>query len=663
VINLKYSRHKSLFIAPFILLLNISCANEEIHFSKHNLYNVEINRDFWGVPYIRGNTNIDVAYGIGRVHAEDAYDDLIELMPLYRGKLAKEDGISNASTDYLIRLLRVWDSLERNWDSLDPKIIAMASAYADGINDQAYSTKNSQHDEVGPISPKDVLAGSYIQHMFFAGLQKELALIGNENKKEPSGSNAVAISGPLTEEDHSYLMINSHQPLTGPVGWYELNVSSKEGWLAHGGNFPGSFLVNVGMNKTLGWGATVNRPDVADIYKLTINPDNNNQYLLDDHWENFDIEEDFLEFRLWMLPVRVTQKFRYSKFGPVIPGDNGAMYAIRHSSNNHFQETLGWMTLNLSTSVEEFAENIQKRLIPSFNFVTLDSQHNIGFFYNGRIPVRIFPEEARSIQKGEDSKLIWNEDSIITKLPTFINPPNGWLQSTNQDPFEVAGDYSRNQKLGFPNASFETRITNRSYRADEILASEEIMNYEKFINLKFDNAYSKNSRQYKYLENITKNDDYSLSLMSNWNMHSELQNKEGYLICLMAQEWSSEFNGTDIPSFETAAKECSQFGPSGYQSNKTWAQINKIERNDRTHPIQGSVDTLRAVYGSFDRAREAFIMSGGDGLFFLIKQSKNDRDIYGMHNFGSSRNPKSNHYSDQTFLFASEALRYIPLEL
>jgi acyl-homoserine lactone acylase PvdQ len=69
------------------------------------------------------------------------------------------------------------------------------------------------------------------------------------------------------------------------------------------------------------------------------------------------------------------------------------------------------------------------------------------------------------------------------------------------------------------------------------------------------------------------------------------------------------------------------------------------------------------VYGSFDRAREAFIMSGGDGLFFLIKQSKNDRDIYGMHNFGSSRNPKSNHYSDQTFLFASEALRYIPLEL
>jgi hypothetical protein len=34
--------------------------------------------------------------------------------------------------------------------------------------------------------------------------------------------------------------------------------------------------------------------------------------------------------------------------------------------------------------------------------------------------------------------------------------------------------------------------------------------------------------------------------------------------------------------------------------------------------------------------------------------------IYGMHNFGSSRNAESVHYSDQTFLFSKEALRFIP---
>ena len=101
----------------------------------------------------------------------------------------------------------------------------------------------------------------------------------------------------------------------------------------------------------------------------------------------------------------------------------------------------------------------------------------------------------------------------------------------------------------------------------------------------------------------------------------------------------------------------------GTYQDRQWSEINKIERNGRRHSIQGSVDTLRAVYGSFNEDVGSFIMSGGDGLFFLIKQVGTERTIYGMHNFGSSRNRESNHYSDQTYLFANEGLRFIPLEL
>ena len=56
-----------------------------------NNYSYEINRDFWGVPHIKGATNKDIAFGIGYVHAEDAYEDLVQLMPLYKG----ENGIKN----------------------------------------------------------------------------------------------------------------------------------------------------------------------------------------------------------------------------------------------------------------------------------------------------------------------------------------------------------------------------------------------------------------------------------------------------------------------------------------------------------------------------------------------------------------------------------------
>ena len=663
MLNINSSSLKYLFLCVFLLFINASCSQKESYQSKQDLYQIEINRDFWGVPYIKGNKNIDVAYGVGRVHAEDAYEDLVQLMPLYRGELAKQDGISGIASDYLIRLLKIWSSLEEEINKIDPMIFAMAKAYADGVNDQAFQTNPSKHKRIGPIDAKDVLAGSFIQHMFFAGLQKELALINEGKDQEPTGSNAIAVNFPLANKNESFLMINSHQPLTGPVGWYELNVASNQGWLAHGGNFPGSFLINVGMNKTLGWGATVNRPDIADIYRLTINPNNQDQYLLDGKWERFEIEDDYLEFKFGILPVRISQKFKYSKFGPVIPGEDGAMFAIRHTSMNHFNETLGWMGLNLSKSVAEFESKIQERLIPSFNFVTLDSEHNIGYFYNGRIPERHAPEKARSLQFGEDSQHIWNQTLIIKNLPSFINPPNGWLQSTNQDPFEVAGYYSRNQYLNFPKVSLEKRITNRSYRADEILANKSIMNFEDFIDLKFDNGYSKNSRQYQFLVSLQGKDEHSSSLISQWNMHTNFENTQGYLVCLMAQEWRSEFNDTPVPTFAVAANECSQFGDKGIYKDRQWSEINKIERNGRRHSIQGSADTLRAVYGSFDDEVGSFIMSGGDGLFFLIKQVGTERTVYGMHNFGSSRNKESNHYSDQTYLFAKEGLRFIPLEL
>ena len=210
--NINSSSLKYLFLCFFLSLVNVSCSQEEIYQSKQDLYQIEINRDFWGVPYIKGNTNIDVAYGVGRVHAEDAYEDLVQLMPLYRGELAIQDGISGIASDYLIRLLKIWSSLEDEIINIHPMILEMAKAYADGVNDQAFQTNPAKHKRIGPIDAKDVLAGSFIQHMFFAGLQKELALINEGNEQEPTGSNAIAVNFPLTNKYESFLMINSHQP-------------------------------------------------------------------------------------------------------------------------------------------------------------------------------------------------------------------------------------------------------------------------------------------------------------------------------------------------------------------------------------------------------------------------------------------------------------------
>jgi penicillin amidase/acyl-homoserine-lactone acylase len=226
------------------MLGSCSIVEKNPSYKISNQYNVLINRDFWGVPYIKGKTDQDVAYGIGLVHAEDAYEDLVELMPLYRGENAIYNGLDSIETDYLVRLLKVHSKVENiAKKQLSQNILTMAQAYADGVNMYANQHPDKVNLAIHPITQEDVLAGSYIQHLFFAGLDRDLALMTSQDKTSiPTGSNAIAINSIKADANASYLLINSHQPLSGPVGWYELNIESKSGWHGHGGNFPGSFF-------------------------------------------------------------------------------------------------------------------------------------------------------------------------------------------------------------------------------------------------------------------------------------------------------------------------------------------------------------------------------------------------------------------------------------
>jgi len=659
---------KNQLIIGFFAVFLSTCSSftPQVYFPS-NEYDVSIHRDFWGIPYIKGETDMDVAYGIGLSHAEDAYDDLVELMPLYRGKSALFNGLKGVETDYLVRLLRVHQNVEKfAKDQLSDRSLQMAQAYADGVNQFAKDNPSKVNQRLHPITKEDIIAGSYIQHLFFAGLDSGLQTMSDHiSKSIPTGSNAIAVNGVKTEGDSSFLLINSHQPLAGPVGWYELNVESQSGWNAHGGNFPGSFVVNVGFNKDIGWGATVNRPDVLDIFELTVNPTNPDEYLLDKAWVPFEIEEDYLQIKLLgFLKIKSKQSFKYSKFGPVLEIQD-KVFALRHSTQNSFQEIDGWFSLNKADSVQAFESALSSRKIPSFNFVVMDSAKNIGFFYNGRIPSRENAKAARKVLQGTSSRDIWPLNKSIQDLPTFINPKNGWIQSTNQNPYAVMGEYSSALDLESSHVYFEQRLTNRSFVANELLSPKTKITLDDFIDIKFDNSYSKNSRQYQFLLQLAKSNQEIALKVEPWDRQTNFKNRHaGFNSCLMAHEWLAEMNTQPIPKTKDIVATCKDwFVEIDRKQTDEWGDITTISRLGRSYPIQGSLDTLRAVYGTPNNKTNSIDMSGGDGLFYIIEEGESGRMIYGMHNFGSSRNRESVHYSDQTFLFSQEALRFVPENL
>ncbi len=138
-------------------------------------------------------------------------------------------------------------------------------------------------------SPQGGAIGEWRGRMRFCGPGRAL----------PVGSNAVAVGPSRSADGATRLLVNSHQPYTGPVSWYEAVLDSGEGWHVAGGFFPGSPFMLHGHNQHLGWANTVNDPDLVDVYKLTINPANPNQYKLDGQWRDFQKSDAALRVKIF----------------------------------------------------------------------------------------------------------------------------------------------------------------------------------------------------------------------------------------------------------------------------------------------------------------------------------------------------------------------------
>lgn len=293
-------------------------------------YDVRILRDTWGVPHIYGKRDADTAFGLAYAHAEDDFATMQQSLMTSRGQLALVDpylprlingltksigigelldvsGADPAITDYLVQLLKVREKLDARYETdISPQTRAVLDAYADGINLYA-----AQHpDKVVPgftaANGKDIAAGFVFFTPLFFGLDRNIGELFQERRLRDvslaaggGGSNAFAVAPSRSADRATRLLINSHQPYTGPLAWYEARVHSEDGWDIAGGVFPGSPFILHGFGPHLGWANTVNTPDLTDVYVLTTDPDHPGQYKFDGEWRNFELSYAWIRLRLF----------------------------------------------------------------------------------------------------------------------------------------------------------------------------------------------------------------------------------------------------------------------------------------------------------------------------------------------------------------------------
>lgn len=675
-LNIKYA------LAIILLCgLNINLISSEVN----PQYSATITRDIFGVPHVHGATDADAAFGLAYAQADDDIINILTTIDLARAGSGLKNGRDGAVTDYLIKALGIRELVEERYEEdLSQEVQAVLKGFVAGLNYWMSLNLDQNIKDYYPVNEIDLVSSFAIQGLFFSGIDgaikdlmatpKEVSAAeldkGGESLQVASlvaGSNAFALNSNKTTDGKTRLIINSHQPLDGPVAWYEAHISSDEGWNMMGGLFPGAPFVFVGFNQNLGWGMTVNGPDLTDAFKLKINPDNENQYLLDGKWEDFNIKNIKLPVKIFG-PIRWTfnREAKFSKHGLVLETESGS-YSLKFAGMKEIRQADQWFAMNKAQNKQEWLEAMKMRAITSFNAVYADKEDNIMLLHNTAGPIRNEAYDWSLPVDGTNSELIWDEITPFNEIPLLVNPKSGWIVSANQDPFRASAIADNLKRSDYsPTLGIETKMTNRAYRVIEIFDNDKKFDEKDLLDAKFDNEYSKESRSVKYLKNILEKEyeDEELkqaqSILNAWDLKTDNNNRSAALgVCVLQEEWISFMSRIVAPNADEIFKKCIDMIKGSFDRvDPLWSEVNFLVRGDLALPIQGGPDTLRAVYG---RPQDDGTLKAvaGDGLVVALAwDSLGNQESQSIHQYGSAtQDASSKHYGDQVQLFVDEKMK------
>ena len=648
-------------------------------------YSATITRDVFGVPHVHGATDADAAFGLAYAQADDDITNILSTIDLARAGSGLKNGRDGAIADYLIKALEIRELVEERYEEdLSSEVKAVLEGFVAGLNYWMSLNLDRNIKDYYPVNKVDLVSSFAIQNLFFAGIDSAIKELMNAPKEVSeaeldkggesrtvaslvAGSNAFALNSNKTSDGKTRLVINSHQPLDGPVAWYEAHISSDEGWNMMGGLFPGAPFVFVGFNENLGWGMTVNGPDLTDAFKLKINPENKNQYLLDGKWENFDIKNIKLPVKL-LGPISLTfnREAKFSEHGLVLETESGS-YALKFAGMKEIRQPDQWFRMNKAQNKDQWLEAMKMRAIISFNAVYADKEDNIMLLHNTAGPIRNEAYDWKQPVDGTNSTLIWNEITPFDEIPLLINPNSGWIVSANQDPFRASSLKDNLKRSDFSKTlGIETKMTNRAYRVIEIFDNDKKFTEQDLLDAKFDNEYSKESRSIKYLQNVLAQEyedqefQEAQAVLNAWDLKTDNDNRSAALgVCILSEEWRAFMNRIDAPSSKEMFKKCiDELNDAFGRVDPLWSEVNMLIRGDLSLPIQGGPDTLRAVYG---RPQDDGILKAvaGDGLVVSLSwDSDGNQESQSIHQYGSAtQDSSSKHYDDQVQLFVDEKMK------
>lgn len=656
-------------------------------FSQTPKYNVEIVRDSFGVPHIFGKTDADCAYGLVYAECEDDFNTVQWGLLLSKGMLGRYLGIDGAKIDYAVQLLRIKKVIDEHYEKdISPEFKKVLQAAADAGN--RYAELHPEEVLVKkslPVGPKDFIGGYMLAMALMTGVDGALKQMVDGSVPPVSfvekgrGSNAMAMNSKITADGNVYLDVNSHQPLEGPLSWYEAHVHSDEGWNMFGSTFHGGVTIFHGVNENLGWAHTTNGFDAIDLYQLQPDPKKKNHYLVDGVSYPLEVSHAKLSVNLakhrdkHKFILTIGKKIWWSKFGATVVTKKG-IFAIRLASNMTIKAPEQWFRMDKAKNFTEFRHALDMQGIVNQNITYADKNDTIYFISNGAFPKRADGYDWTGTLPGNTEKTLWTDFFPETAIPQILNPDCGYLFNANNTCFKASCS-SADVLCTSINATMchDTTMTNRGLRFLENISKYNKVSWDDFLKIKYDSHYPEKPVFFKKFQAFDivelKESDYpdiadAIAIIKKWDRMGDLKNTNATLIYKVLYYVYNNTNGEQEARFITDKKAKFDFFVEAIRKVKAemladFGSINvplgDFQRHVRGNvdlPTDGGPDMWNAKYGNpYGKGKIRVWM--GDSFILLAKFDKTGPHFRTVSPYGTSNKPGSKHYTDQMSLYVN----------
>ena len=409
---------------------------------------VTIMRDTWGIPHVFGKTDADAVFGLMYAQAEDDFNRVERNYINALGRLAEVEGEAEIWRDLRMKMFITPAAMQAKYAASPAWLKKLMVSFADGLNFYRHT-----HPEVKPklitrFEPWMALSfseGSIGGDIEGISLQALAAFYGDKPMAasadsgfdpEPRGSNGFAIAPKLSKSGRALLLINPH------TSFYfrpEVHVASDQGLNAYGAVTWGQFFIYQGFNERAGWMHTSGGGDVVDEYLETVTErDGKVSYLYDGKARAMKAVPITLPYKTATGMASKTVTAYFSHHGPVVRSAGGKWVAVKL-----MQEPLKALTQSFlrtkARNYQAFYKTMELRTNSSNNTVYADADGTIAYFHGNFLPRRDPAFDWRHPVDGSNPATEWQGLHTIGETITLRNPATGWIQNTNNWPFQAAG--------------------------------------------------------------------------------------------------------------------------------------------------------------------------------------------------------------------------------